>query len=482
YAEWERTQQQLANEELANTVADKVAGKYRGTVSNTTINYYNETINPTGGENVKLPIPPQSKLKPIAQTPHTYGYQDQKQPVITVEHSINNRLFGGLLHEPVSGAEITVAKFDTGSVDGSVAKASSNALQNLNQWAAGREQLSTDSMSIVFLDKVSAQNGTIEQVPVYGTEAISMLYASFYGRSLNTGVPAITAVPKRISTVSKKAINGNVSTSSFGFGFAPRQESFEHIELPAALAQKGAKGSVTIKSVAEAFYFLFGMLDLAVGEFPVSIEIEDTALGLNGNQSAKISIPNIAEGIAELFGLVFNNNQHAQLNTIINTKGLVVATQNLISSNVTQDVALATADYMGFKNAEIKRKIKLPIDPTKEEIADLLKDSEQEYKTYDFQDEKNLQHDLVRFNDVAGIIKASLYKRFDPNNLEEEVKNYLNTLKGENLGGKDDKWREFLNAVENGFSDAKLENKTEPYGEAYDRRPLIRDLTHDTNV
>lgn len=479
---WAREQQRLADEELANNIADKVNAKGRSPISNTTINYYTTSLNPNSGQPVELPVPPQSRLKPIAQTPDTHGYTDKKQPVITVENSIANRKWGGLLHQPLSSDEIVVSTWDTASADSGVAKKSEHALKNLNGWAKGSYVLDPRAMSVLFLDKLDTASGSISQFPLYGTEALSLMYASFRARSSNTGVPAVTTVPKKISTDKKKSVNGSVSVVEVPFGFIPGSEDFETIEVPEALIGGKDNEKIKLDSSAKAFAFLIHLIDAIAGEFPLKIAVEAASGGLNGNQALDIKIPNIAEGIAEIFGLLFHTNQHTQIGTILATKNLSTTAQNLISSNVTQDIALATADYLGFKMAEVSREITLPLDPLKDKISELLKESKQKYKSYDFQDDKNLQHHLVRFNDAAAIIKSALYKRFDANNLDKEIRDYLSTLKGDGLSTSNAGWREFLNSVENGFSESKTSDKDKPYQTSYSRRPLIRDLTHDNSA
>ncbi len=481
-AEYNRQQQALADERLANDIADKVSKRYRSPVGGTTINYYTNPINPSANQPTSLPLPPQQKLKPIAVSPDTHPYRDAKQPVITVEKSLQSRSFGGLLHEPVSGAEVSIIGWETKGTLQAVEKASINAQKNLTEWAQGRQDIKEESMSLLFVDSFDTKNGGIKSFPIYGSDAIALLYASYRARSLNTGIPAITAIPKEIKVNRNKSSANSVDRAEVPLGFVPGSESFEEISVPEALIDSKSKKIKSLKSSGQAIAFLIQFLDALVGEFPLKIKVEDEALGRSGNQSVDITIPNLSEGIAEIFGLLFNTNQHGQLNTIINTKALTVASQNLISANVSQDVTLAIADYLGFKLAEIERKITLPIDPTKDKVSELLKNSEQKYKSYDFQDDKNLQHHLVRFNDAASIIKGALFKRFDNNNLDKEVRDYLKSLVGDGLGDTNSNWREFLNQVEEGFSNAKVIDKDKPYGLDRTRRPLIKDLTHGNSA
>jgi peptidoglycan hydrolase-like protein with peptidoglycan-binding domain len=450
----------------------------RSVISNTYVNYYTTNINPTYGEPVTLPVPPDSRLQPIGETPDTFPYQDKKQPVITVEQSLAQKQWGRLLHEPLSGNSIRVKTFDTSAINKAIGTASDKSLDALNKWIREGGDINQNDLSLIFIDKLNTETGEIARTIAYGSDSISYLYASYQARSLNVGEPAITSVSKSVAYDKSKSVIPKIFDKDIGFGYIPGSDSFEEIEVPETLTDPDKNKPKKLTNSGQAIAYLIQIIDELVGEFPLKITIEDSDLTSGGNQSKTIEIPNLSEGIAEIFGLVFNNNQYGQLNSIFGTHTMAMTIQGLISSNITQEVSLAVADYLGFKLGEVERKIKLPVDPTKGKISEILKATEMSYPSYDFQDTKNLQADLVRFNEAAGIIKASMFKKFNINNLENEIKDYLGLLGKKGPDANDEKWREFLNQVELGYEKYKRDDTENPYQNNYEQRPLIRDLTN----
>ncbi|MGL6339169.1 MAG: hypothetical protein ACRC80_08520 [Waterburya sp.] len=471
-AEWDRRQREIAESNLVNRIADNVAARSRPSSFNnyTSVNIYSNPVNAA----ISIPVPPPSKLKPIGITPDYYPFKDEKQPVITVENDISTRKWGKLLHSPVSNNKLKINNYKIKDLEKEISKAQKTTIAKLDEWT-DETDIEFPHKSIVFLDNVNIEKGEIEHSIVLGSESLFLIYGSFYLRSQNVDIPVIDSLFKEIEfktnfippLVSSFDLNANVGV-----------QNFEEIIVPESITKQDST-EVKLKSPAQAFGYLIKTIDELMGEFPIKIQIEDANATQAGNQKLELELPNLAEGIAEIFGLLVATNQSSQVNTALITDNLMVSTQGLISSNVTQDLALANADYLGYGLQQEERKLKLPFNPEGEQFSELIKPSEMSYESYDNKDDKNLQHDMVRLVEAASIIKASLFKKFGMNNLTEEVKKYLEGLKTENNENFDDpSWNKFLEEVERGFGNFQVKNPSEPYGESLNNRPLIRDLTN----
>ena len=121
------------------------------------------------------------------------------------------------------------------------------------------------------------------------------------------------------------------------------------MEVPESLLQGFGDELKKIESNAEFLHWLTYQFDSLVGQFPVDIEVKDIDPLKDGDQKKTIQLPNIAEAIAEIYGLTIKSsvNQEVELNMLLRLAAEIVATKN--ASVVTQDYARANAQFLGYK-------------------------------------------------------------------------------------------------------------------------------------
>jgi hypothetical protein len=122
------------------------------------------------------------------------------------------------------------------------------------------------------------------------------------------------------------------------------------IEVPESLLTGTDDGKVfKAESNAEYLFWLTKQLDALVGEFPIDIEVKDADPIKGGDQPLKIRIPNIAEAIAEIYGLTFKSsvNQEVELNMLLRLALETTHAKN--AAIIAQDYARGNAKFLGYQ-------------------------------------------------------------------------------------------------------------------------------------
>lgn len=219
-------------------------------------------------------------------------------------------------------------------------------------------------------------------------------------------------------------------------------------ELPESLlAYSDGKEPADIRSIAGYMTWIVQQVDTLVGQFPIEIEIEDSDPTKPGNQTKKIELPNIAEALAELFGLSISSSTNSDLgiNFMMRLAAEVIATKN--AALITQDYAKANAAFLGYRGNTKKRKIPYAFDPTAlDRIDTILKNSEAEIEGWEEDDKNSVLSYLQKLMFSAGIIKTVFFRS---NSRVEQFQKELESLSKEGKANDDEVWQKFLALMNN---------------------------------
>lgn len=217
--------------------------------------------------------------------------------------------------------------------------------------------------------------------------------------------------------------------------------------VPKSLLAGRERGQQQIESLTQLIGWFVQQVDALVGEFPIEINVEDIDPTKPGKQSKKVSVPNVAEAIAEIYGLALKNTVDSDIHTnfLMRLAAEIIATKN--AAIVTQDYARANATFLGYKANPKKRKINYAFDPEGlESLETILKESTKYIQGWQEDDPETVVGFLQRIVFSAGIIKAAFLRNKDQlGNLKGDLDNLLK----KNEGDQDELWRQFLRAVEN---------------------------------
>ena len=194
------------------------------------------------------------------------------------------------------------------------------------------------------------------------------------------------------------------------------------IEVPASLLSDDHDDKTyKLQSNAEYLFWLTTQIDKLVGEFPIDIEVKDADPIKAGDQPMKIRIPNIAEAIAEIYGLAFKSsvNQEVELNMLLRLALETTHAKN--AAIIAQDYSRANAKFLGYQGNTKGRHVDYNFDFTdvnasqKDQnkqlnLESLLKNSKAWIQGWENDDSETAVNFLRKLMFSAGIIKSVFFR------------------------------------------------------------------------
>lgn len=251
------------------------------------------------------------------------------------------------------------------------------------------------------------------------------------------------------------------------------------------------------KSIAELLEWYFKNIFGIIGQLGIDFELTDTQPGQpNADGSpgepktttTTVHLPNIAEAIAELFGLITHVNltvesmQNAGLRTMLDVGS---AKQQTFSTHMYVE---AICDYLGFSHEDITQKLAIGFKPGETDLTKLLVETEVDVQGIKYDQKHRFRDNLHDLLKAAAIINAVHYRKFDSNGdiaslLFNHIKDRAQASKTiadpVDSQGKTDIER-YYKEFEIGFEDeAGIDDHTQPYGRPYSQRPLVQKLTEN---
>lgn len=246
--------------------------------------------------------------------------------------------------------------------------------------------------------------------------------------------------------------------------------------------------------------------DAVLGKWQQEIEIIDTDLEQAGNQSAKITLPNVAESMAEIVMQLYEVKSLADV--LVNFASRTALEQAAIKAEVfkTQALADVTVDFLGCKTRD--KKVDMPLlytltaadgeNPSegnlksRNSLPRLLEQSKKSIVISELAQSQNLQGDLVLLRRIDAILRANLTKNFgNGQNMSAKILEMLrdaSKLLDLDIGVTPEQAEQdrndfstFIEEVERGFTEqsGQLGGIGTPYGRPYDQRPRIREIGRD---
>lgn len=244
--------------------------------------------------------------------------------------------------------------------------------------------------------------------------------------------------------------------------------------------------NINISNYAQLFKWYIERFDEICGQFEIPIEIKDADPATPGDQPVGIKIPNIAEGIAEILGLLLQATINSETLINMNTRNLLTSGQDYQQNYKSYMLLQTIIDYLGYKTKNTIEKIPLQFDPSKDTMEELLKEIEQEVVVEEYDEETNFRSTVLRLEHAAAITQAVHLRRVDTEG--DVTSKIMNIIKGYNLlndklnneekdeNGKTD-FDRFLEDVQVGFINyTGVADSANPYGRPYQNRPKIKKI------
>lgn len=232
-------------------------------------------------------------------------------------------------------------------------------------------------------------------------------------------------------------------------------------------------------------------IDALLGQYPIEIDIEDSDLVKTGNQKLEVRLPNVAETLAEIVGLLITTRglADASVNIGVRTLSELGVTRETVTKGYYKTEAIE--DYLGY---ELKRKtIVVPhfFNPHGEEAGDpveklenFLQFGKTDLEIEEYVEDRGLEFKLTTLLEAARIIKSHLWRpvKLDEDSFAAQMKRLLRrgeqaTNKVDESLNKEDDFDAYLEQVERGFIDKSgIKDAEKPYGRPYDQRPKITEI------
>ncbi len=271
------------------------------------------------------------------------------------------------------------------------------------------------------------------------------------------------------------------------------------VSLPTSLISKdeGFLGNLIpnrnmdVPSLTRLFAWYIERFDEIMGQWEIPIEVKDSDPTKPGDQPVGFRLPNMAEAIAEMFGLMLQTSINTQIGINMQTRTMLEVGQNKQQGFKSYMLVLAIADHLGFDYKEVKHKIPMLFDITQTQLDKLLQESEIEVSAVDYTDKEDLKIVLLELRQAAAIIKAVHWRKFDlKSDVAKGVKDLImglvatsdevNDSKKDEEDGKD-KFDNFLEDVERGFTTSSgITDTDHPYGRNYNERPRIKEIGQES--
>ncbi|WP_231663941.1 hypothetical protein, partial [Pseudanabaena sp. 'Roaring Creek'] len=227
------------------------------------------------------------------------------------------------------------------------------------------------------------------------------------------------------------------------------------IEVPASLLTGVGDEVLKVQSLTDFHYWFVNQIDALVGEFPIEIEVKDIDPLKEGDQKKRISLPNIAEAIAETYGLTIKNsvNQEVELNMLLRLAAEAIAIKNGVI--VAQDYARANATFLGYKgNYKARETVynfdfaSVNLDPKNNQpivLEKLLKTNKGFVQGWENEDKETAVGFLQKLMFAAGIIKAVFFRG---NKLTKQLNKEATSMANDAKASEKD-WENFLRQINN---------------------------------
>ncbi|QMS87310.1 hypothetical protein HUN01_06825 [Nostoc edaphicum CCNP1411] len=268
--------------------------------------------------------------------------------------------------------------------------------------------------------------------------------------------------------------------------------------VPKLLTKKDA-GIIQIQNLAQYVSYSVKQLDALSGKYPLEIKIKDADLTQEGDQEKKVSLPNIAEALAEIMGILLTLQSESNANLIATTNSMIEAGSAKQSAILAADYSRGNAEYLGYKGKQVEKDVPFTFKPGEPRLDQMLKSGQVKVKGWENDDKEDLNDALAPILELAAMWKAANFKNLGTgdtlNKLKEFLSGAIDLSKSVDGLVKDNppvspdpskpiknEWDSFIEEAEQGFiAQPGITNTTDPYSRPLAQRPKIREIGNDTS-
>ena len=234
------------------------------------------------------------------------------------------------------------------------------------------------------------------------------------------------------------------------------------VEVPASyLTKNGVQPAQTkqIESLVDFSAWFAERFDETIGEFEITIEVDDADLSEKGNQKQTIRLPNLGEAIAEIFSLLIHSKINNDLMLNIVNRNLIESGQIKQSEFKIFSALNALIEYVGFPTNSTSEKMPLTFKPGELSFDKFLKEGEIDVSVLTYTEKNTLAAAMHTLLQAAAIIRAVHFRKTPGNDqqIASTIKNDLAQFLGDN-GNLSEQVKTFLRNVEKVYNG--IDNKS----------------------
>ena len=233
------------------------------------------------------------------------------------------------------------------------------------------------------------------------------------------------------------------------------------VEVPASyLTKNGVQPAQTkqIESLVDFSAWFAERFDETIGEFEITIEIDDADLSKKGDQKQTIRLPNLGEAIAEIFSLLIHSKINNDLMLNIVNRNLIESGQIKQSEFKIFSALNALIEYVGFPTNSTSEKMPLTFKPGELSFDKFLKEGEIDVSVLTYTEKNTLAAAMHTLLQAAAIIRAVHFRKTPGNDqqIASTIKNDLAQFLGDN-GNLSEQIKAFLGNVDKVYG---IDNKS----------------------
>jgi len=181
------------------------------------------------------------------------------------------------------------------------------------------------------------------------------------------------------------------------------------VKAPALLVQENEAES-TLENHAQLWEWQARNLDALMGQFPIKIKVKDSDPTTEGNQEVEIKLPNVAETLAELFGLVYQAETNGDLlvEMLLRLIPEVLSTKN--AALIGQSYSKANSSALGYKinSKEVEVDYNFDLEES-QSLPRFLRESKKRLTVPQDDSRESIIDIMAKLEFAAGIIKSAFY-------------------------------------------------------------------------
>ncbi|MBE9208833.1 hypothetical protein IQ244_20260 [Nostoc sp. LEGE 06077] len=267
---------------------------------------------------------------------------------------------------------------------------------------------------------------------------------------------------------------------------------------------KNNSPQISIANLTRFISYTVKQLDAISGNYPIKIKIQDADLTQEGNQEKTVTLPNAAEALAEIVGMLLAIRAETNATLIASVNGMVEAGSSKQTAFLAYEYAKANAEFLAYKGKQVEREMPFTFKPNESRLDQMMKPSTVKVKGFENDDKDDFTDTLAPLLEFAAMWKAQNFRNLGAADPIEKLRTILkgaNEISGEMSKFRKDppykidpenpdakpepkknEWDIFVEEAEQGFiAKPGITDNTHPYSRPLEQRPRIREIGDDTS-